>query len=395
MRAITRYVTFEMLKVFAVTLTALTLLLVLVGVLQEAIRMNLSIGPTLRLLPYVLPNALAFAVPAAILFTVCMVYGRMSADNEVVAVKSLGISPGVLLAPAFALAFVLSLVAVWLNDVAFSWGYAGIQRVVLQSVEEIAYGMLRTQKAYANKSFSIVVKEVQGRELIRPTMYFQANNDIPALTLTADKAELESNLAENTLRLIMYDCEYESGGGLSGVWPGRTEHEIPLMYAAMRPVHGESPAHLPLRRIQGEIAEQERIIEELQQSLAAEAGFDLVTGEFGNLNEHTWSARRKSLADARSRLHRLRTEPWRRWAAGFCCLAFVLVGAPIAIRMRNSDAMSTFGLCFLPILLVYYPFLSYGLSQAKTGALPPYTVWTANLVCAAIGWWQIRKVLRY
>ena len=24
-----------------------------------------------------------------------------------------------------------------------------------------------------------------------------------------------------------------------------------------------------------------------------------------------------------------------------------------------------------------------------------YTVWTANLVCAAIGWWHIRKVLRY
>ena len=62
MRAITRYVMWELLKVFGFSLICLTLLLVLVGVLQEAVRMNLSLGPTLRLLPYVLPNALAFAV---------------------------------------------------------------------------------------------------------------------------------------------------------------------------------------------------------------------------------------------------------------------------------------------------------------------------------------------
>ena len=395
MRAITRYVMWELLKVFGFSLVCLTLLMVLVGVLQEAVRMNLSIGPTLRLLPYVLPNALAFAVPAAILFAVCMVYGRMAADNEVVAVKSLGISPAVLIMPSLALAFVLSLVAVWLNDVAFSWGYAGVQRVVLQSVEEIAYGMLRTQKSYANQRFSISVKGVEGRELIRPIMYFQANNDIPALTLTAAKAELESNLADNTLRLILFDCEWESGGGLHGVWPGRKVQEIPLTYASAREMKEMSPAHLPLRRIGGEIVNQERRIDEMQQSLAAEAGFDLVTGEFASLGEETWAPRRKELADARSRLHRLRTEPWRRWAAGFCCLAFVLIGAPVAIRLRRSDAMSTFGICFLPILLVYYPFLAYGLDRAKAGALPPYSVWAANLLCLLIGWWQIRKVLRY
>ena len=66
----------------------------------------------------------------------------------------------VLLRPAFALAFILSLVAVWLNDVAYSWGQQGMQRVVIESVEEICYGMLRAQRSYSNPRFSIIVKDV-------------------------------------------------------------------------------------------------------------------------------------------------------------------------------------------------------------------------------------------
>ena len=71
------------------------------------------------------------------------------------------LQPLTLLWPAYGLAFALSLVGVWLNDLAFSWGQMGMQKVVIQSVEEIVYGMLRTQRSYANQRFSIVVKDVQ------------------------------------------------------------------------------------------------------------------------------------------------------------------------------------------------------------------------------------------
>jgi lipopolysaccharide export system permease protein len=59
--------------------------LVVLGLHTEAIRMNLGLMPTLRLVPYILPTSLSFSVPGTILFTCCQVYGRMSADNEVVA----------------------------------------------------------------------------------------------------------------------------------------------------------------------------------------------------------------------------------------------------------------------------------------------------------------------
>ena len=141
---ITRYITWELIGWLAVVLVGLTGVLVLMVVLLEASRMNLGLGPTLRLLPFSLPLALAYAAPCATLFTVCLIYGRMSADNEVIATKALGISPLVLLWPAWIIAFGLSLVGVWLTDLAFSWGAVGAQRVVIQSVEEIAYGIAET-----------------------------------------------------------------------------------------------------------------------------------------------------------------------------------------------------------------------------------------------------------
>jgi lipopolysaccharide export system permease protein len=395
MNIITRYIFLELAKVFSVTLFGLTLLLVIVVVGQEAMQMNLGLLPTLRLIPFVLPTALVFAVPGTMLFTVCMIFGRMSGDNEVVAAKSAGISPMVLLRPAFALAFVVSLIAVWLNDLAYSWGQQGMQRVVIESVEEICYGMLRAQRSYSNPRFSIIVKDVEDRRLIRPIINFQASNDMPALTLIAKEAELSSNLEKGTLRLILTDCEIDAGNGIQGHFPGTIEREIPLTLALTKDVGTGSPTTYAMRQIQGEVERQEKLITQLEQSMAAEIGFSLVTGNLDDMLEAVWDSRRWQLTKAHTRLHRLRTEPWRRWANGFSCLCFVLVGAPLAIRMRTSDLMTTFGLVFLPILLVYYPFLAFGLDRAKAGELPPYAVWVANLICVAIGVWLMRKVVRY
>lgn len=397
MRTITRHILLQLICWFVVWLGGLTVVLVVLGLLTEAIRMNLGLMPALRLIPYILPSMLSFAVPGAILFTCCQVYGRMSADNEVVATKALGISPLVLLAPALGLAFVLSLLGVVLNDVAFSWGHAGVQRVILQSVEEIAYGMLRTQKSYSNPRFSIIVKEVRGRKLIRPIMSIQAGGGSAIWTVSAAEAELQSNLERNTLLLIMDDCEIDVAGARS-VLPGRTVQEIPLALASASKraqVEGVVPAHMPLSAIGDETKRQVIVIRELEQAAAADSALSLLSGQFADLSEVTWGHRRQELALARVRLNKLRTEPFRRWAAGFSSLCFVLVGAPLAIQMKRSDLMTTFACVFLPILVIYYPFFHYGFDQAKTGALPPYSVWAANFVMVGIGIWIMRRVVRY
>ena len=65
---------------------------------------------------------------------------------------------------------------------------------------------------------------------------------------------------------------------------------------------------------------------------------------------------------------------------------------PLAIWCRTADYWSSFGVAFLPILLIYYPLFALGLEQAKDGGWPPYSVWLGNLALSAVGAWYLRKV---
>jgi lipopolysaccharide export system permease protein len=57
--------------------------------------------------------------------------------------------------------------------------------------------------------------------------------------------------------------------------------------------------------------------------------------------------------------------------------------------------LSSFFVCFLPVLLAYYPLLAYGVDKAKGGELPPSVVWLGNAVFILWGVWLLRRVLRY
>ena len=394
MRLLSRYILGELLKVFFVTLLGMTIVLLLAGVAQEAIRQGLGLWPILRLIPFFLPNALVFAVPGTILFAVCSVYGRMSAQNELVAAKSVGVSPMAFLIPGLVLSFLISLAAVWLNDVAASWGQCGVHRVVLQSVEQIAYGMLRTHRAYSTSRFSINVVDVKGRKLVNPTLTFHASEDTPAFTLIAEEAELRLNADKTALSILLTNSEFDYGDDLSGDIPGTAVQEVPLTLASRKGGSSSNPADSSMQEIPQRIAEQQEEMRQLQREYAAYAAYQMLAGDFRGLTGPVWNANHLRLRDAQYQLFRLKLVPWRRWANGFSCLFFVMVGAPLAIRLRNADIWTSFGLCFLPILLIYYPLLMYGLDRAKCGVLPPYSIWLGNLVLLIGGSWLIYKVMR-
>ena len=93
--------------------------MLLVGLAEEA--RDRGIGPeiVIQLIPYLVPKALMFAMPATCLFSVCVVFGKMAAENELVAIQSMGLSKSVIVFPVIILAFAVSLFAVWLNDMSF------------------------------------------------------------------------------------------------------------------------------------------------------------------------------------------------------------------------------------------------------------------------------------
>ncbi len=392
-----RHVVVEVCKVFAVALAAATGLMLVVGVLRTALEHGLGIAQVIPLLPYVLPDAMRFAVPGAVLLAVCNVYGRLSAGNELIALQALGVNLNVVIWPTLVLAVVISLATVFLNDDAVCWGHEGIEQQAVASVDEIIYGVLRSQRNFANDRISINVAAVDGRRLMAPIISLPASPSMPSCTISAAEAELWTDEDAGDLRIVCRDGEIATNGDEDKHWsarfPDTFEQRIPLEAARHRS-RSTAPAWIPLREIPGEIARREAAMDGRLDGMAARVAGELGVGDFEELLGPRWRADEQQLINERGYLHRLRTERPRRWASGFSCLCFAMIGLPLAIRFRTADFLTTFFLCFLPILIVYYPLLAFGIDAAKRGTLPPEIVWTGNLVVGSVGAWLICRAKR-
>ena len=394
MRILTRYIWLEMLTVFLITMGSMTIFIFLGLIGKEAVDNGLGIKPILRLLPFILPQAMQFSVPGALLLATTVVYGRVSSANEIVAVKSLGITPMVMLWPSLLMATLVSFGAVALNDLAVSWGTNGVNRVILESLEEIAYGRLRTHKSFSTDRLSVNVKQVVGKRLIGPVITFHSGSG-EASVIRADAAELRADPAAGAVSIKLFNVH----GGLQG-WsithPGEFERSFPLQeFLGAGAAHTPSPAETSLREIAPAKEIQNKQIAWIKHEMAAATSMALLLGSFDELSASQWRTRENSLMWSERTLHRLNVEPYRRWANGFSCLGFALIGAPMAIRRRHGEFWGSFFACFLPILLVYYPMLVGCVEQAKDGNIPPQAVWAGNLVLAAWGIWLMRRVVRF
>lgn len=390
------YVVWEITKLFVIALVAFTSLIMFAGAGKELVNQGLGIGAILDLLPYLLPFSLQYALPATLLFAVCSVYGRISADNEILAVTASGVPPIRIMAPTLIASFLLSLFAVWINDIAVSWGKPGINRVVMHSIEQVVYGWLSTQGSYENDSgFTIHVHGIgpDGRELLHPTITTAAKSGDEPLMISARSAHLEMDPVKEVLRIELIDSEI-MGSKFSGSFPGKTVREISLSSATRKRTSSGHPSEVPMRSIGYEMREQAKEIAATQEIVAARAALGLGVGKYAWIDDARTTNSLSDISGGHSRLDRLNVEPWRRWASGFSCFFFVCVGIPLAIWMKSADHWTSFGTCFMPILLIYFPVFAVSLDHAKDGSWPPASIWLGNVVLLGVGAWWLRKVYR-
>lgn len=388
---IQRRIARDIIVMFCTSLFVITFLVMCIGVLGEAMNQGLGFAGLFRLIPYALPNALSLAVPGTALFSVCSVYGRMSSDNEFTAMQAVGISIMPAVWPAIILTSLLSIATVTLINVAFTWGFHGIQKVVFSSVENIAYGVLRQEHRFQRDQFSLQVLDVDGKNLIEPSITITRTGTSP-ITINARNAVLRYDDLTESIEFSITNGRADVGEQASFTFPDTFTQRIPLNSAADYNLLTANPSHMPMRDLPSASMQQTDAIAKLEHEIAVSVGFNLLLSRPEETFGPTALARNKALNSNRDRLHRLGTEMHRRWASGFTCLAMSMLGIPLAIRMKASDSMTTFGVVFLPTVLIYYPIFALTLDLAKDGHLASAGVWIANLLFISVSIVLIRKL---
>ena len=402
MYILTRYVVWEVLKYFLAALVALTLVVTPVMGIKEGLNQGFPATVMLKVMPFMLPEMLGLTIPASLLFSVCSVFGRMTEANEVVALKSLGISPMAVVWPALVLSAFLSLGTVWMYEIAATWCKPNVLRIGAESIEQIVYSMLRKNGSCERDQFpfSITVKRVddpakegESPRLIQPRITIKGPSKI---TISAAEAVLSTDWDTRKLRIDVRQGTFDVEGGVRMSFLDWEDYSVPIPEPGLDRHHRD---YVALRDIPNLITELEGRIAECQATLQQFEEFR-EANEILGVPEPPEDAKKiaatvDEIDNCRFKIRRLRTEPYRRWANGFTCLCFAMIGIPVAMLWRHADVLTNFFACFLPILAVYYPLLMLSDGLATSGTLWPVSFWTANVGLAIPAVFLLRRIIRH
>src|SRR6476619_5945816 len=123
MKIIDRYISRQLIVSLIFAIFVLSLVLVVGNIFRKLLPLlvnhDLPVEYLISFVAYVLPFSLIFTIPWGLLTAVLLVFGRLSADNELTALRSNGVSVTRICIPLAALAVVCTAIRIWLNvDVA-------------------------------------------------------------------------------------------------------------------------------------------------------------------------------------------------------------------------------------------------------------------------------------
>lgn len=351
-----RYIFRETLAPFLLGVVVFTFVL-LMGRLLRLVELVLNKGvplvDILKLFAFLLPSFLVLTLPLAFLLGVLLGFGRLSADAEIVALKSSGVSLYDMARPVACLALVVAAATAVLTF----------------------YAQPQGKRAFRDQVFEIANS--------RATVGMTAgvfNDEFEGLVLFANAIDERSGSMQG---LFISD---ERGGMEPSVIVARSGRAVP----------DAENLTLTLRLRQGAIHRQaERGGESIYQIIDFDT-YDIqldLGKELRNYRERQKRESEMSLAELKQAMaaadtnqrRKYEVETHQRLVMPLAPLLFALIGIPLGIQSQRSSRGGGFALA-LAVFLAYYLFFSLAETLGTEGLVPPaLAMWLPNLLFLAAG----------
>jgi lipopolysaccharide export system permease protein len=366
-RIIFGYLVSEILPPFFVGLLAFTIIL-LVGRMLKLVELVVTRGVPLlqiaKLFSLILPTFLEMTVPMAFLLAILLGLGRMSNDQELLAMKASGVSPTQILWPAMAIALIIATATLALTVFARPAANFALKKE-LYNIAKSRIGTAIKEKVF-NDDFPKILIYVE--EIIPPgntaqgVLIVDKRENSREDIILSKVARITTDEETNSLGLRLFDGSiYEREQGRTGF--SQTRFNI-------------YDFKLDLDELVGPVRQKESGPKELPL-------FDLLD----SIEEK--QSRGNSAIEERMELH-------QRISFGFVPLIFCLLGVSLTLLPRASRANRSWGfmLCIF-WLMAYYALLSLGKALGDKNILHPIpAVWLPNVIVAGIGMHFFRQALR-
>ncbi len=192
MRILRNYILKECLLPFSISISVLTsvfLLGYLPQLANKVINKGVSLAAISKIFLYYTPILLGYTLPIACLVTVILTFGRLSAENEILAMRASGVHLRKLLTPLFVVGITLSLLVHILNDRIIPNAYDAQTRILQETGSQNPTALLEPG-AFINAfdKYIIFIYRIDNYHLYGVRIY-QPQPNKPTRTIIAKEGE--------------------------------------------------------------------------------------------------------------------------------------------------------------------------------------------------------------
>jgi lipopolysaccharide export system permease protein len=365
-RTLSCYLLSEILPPFLLGLLTFTFILLIARILKLVeliVTRGIPLTQVGRLLVLILPTFLELTLPMAFLLAILLGLGRLSGDQELLALKSSGVSPVQILIPLIFMAASVAIITFLLT----TWVRPAAQVALKDELYNIAKTRVGT--------------------VLREKVF---NDDFPNILIYVEEIIPPGNVAQGILIIDKRETAKEN-----------------IIVGKVGLINTEEQTHtLSLRLFDGSIYERDRTRSDFSQTNFNIYDFKLDLDEFigpakmkdagpkeMSLNRLLKTIEEKQAAGLNARPELM--ELHQRIAFSFAPIVFCLLGVSLSLLPRTSRANRSWGVALCVVwLVVYYALLSLGKALGERGAFHPFVaLWFPNIIIGVISFHLFRKAL--
>ncbi|HEY2615295.1 MAG TPA: LptF/LptG family permease [Chthoniobacterales bacterium] len=365
MNIIDRYVSRQLLVNLFFAIVVLSFVLIVGNIFRKLLPLlvnhEVPVEYVIGFVAYVLPFSLIFTIPWGLLTAVLLVFGRLSADNELTALRSNGVSITRICIPLVGIAIACTAISLWLNLAVAPAAQEEMRSTVFNLATHNPMALFGSDQVIDQfPNHKIYVGKKDGNTLENILVWELNENSMPMRVTHARSGMLEADLENKRVLMHLYGARY-------------MERYEPNPYDLDRTRDGVTVAEgtLPIG------------LEELYEKEKRRPGRSMLSLE--QLMDQ--------LKDTDPKLRSSgRTEINKRFSFPLACVVFAFIGVPLGITAHRRE--TSFGFAVSMVIGVFYFLFIIVADTLRANAKlhPELLVWFPNALFLVLGYWMFRRL---
>lgn len=337
---------------------------------------KLGVGIFFKLLGLLIPYVAAYALPLGMLTGTLMALGRLSSQQEIVAMKAAGVSLYQIASPVFLISFVGMVLGVIVNLHYAPQSRLAYKQLMAEAITQNPVGFIG-EKRFINEFPGYVIYMGDRDGLVMKDFWIWELDEQKRVTrlVRAERGELRYEKEANELVLDLENsvAELRSEDNLEDF---ESIPELPSM--------GVLPLALPLDDVLGEKRRKRRVrTRELTFS-------QLIDRRERILSKELEAGRGMSEERLKVQVHLQ-----KNFAMAFSVFSLAVFGVPLAIQVGRKETYANLAIALVIAMSYYFLMIVVSWMEETPALRADLLIWIPNLIFQGVGFWLMCRASRH